>query len=290
MESHAMEPTPRTRRSLRETDAARPRSRRVEVPAAQDVVEVLPVAAHGGASPARRRSTTVVGRLAVLAALAGVTLVVPVTQGLERGEMVLGATTTEVHHPSTVTALTALPLSDLPPTSLVSADGSARLRAAMDVSRAAERSVLPGCDGVARPSGANGQLSTDDLCELWDGRTQIRADAAVALAELNTAYVARFGTDICLTSGYRTLAQQKSVKAQKGGLAATPGKSNHGWGLALDLCGLQDNSTRFAWMNDNAPIYGWENPTWAKRGGSGPYEPWHWEYIKGVKADGEYYG
>lgn len=290
MGSHAAEPAPRTRRSLREESAPRTRARRVEVPAAGETVEVLPVASHGSASPARRRSTTVVGRLGVLAALAGVTVVVPVSQGMADGEIVLGAAVQTADYPSTVTALTALPLSDLPPTALVSADGSARLRAAMDVSRAAERSALPGCDGAARPTGENGLLSTGDLCTLWDGRTQMRADAAVALAELNVAYVARFGTDLCLSSGYRTLAQQKSVKAQKGGLAATPGKSNHGWGLAVDLCGLQDNSTRFAWMNDNAPVYGWENPTWAKRGGSGPYEPWHWEYIKGVQADGEYYG
>ncbi|MFS0703304.1 M15 family metallopeptidase [Cellulomonas sp. 179-A 9B4 NHS] len=289
MGSHAAEPTPRTRRSLREENAPRSRSRRVELPVVSGTVEVLPIASRGSAAPARRRATTVVGRLGVLAALAGVTVVVPVTQGVAEGEIVLGAVE-QPDYPSTVTALTALPLSDLPPTALVSADGSSRVRAAMDVSRAAERSVLPGCDGAARPSGANGQLSTADLCTLWDGRTQMRADAAVALAELNVAYVARFGTDICLTDGYRTLAEQKSVKARKGGLAATPGKSNHGWGLAVDLCGLQDNSTRFAWMNENAPVYGWENPTWAKRGGSGPYEPWHWEYIKGVKADGEFYG
>lgn len=289
MGSHAAEPTTRTRRSLREQEASRSRSRRVEVPAAQAPVEALPVAAHGDAAPPRRRSTTVVGRLGVLTALVGVTVVVPVSQGVAEGDIVIGPTA-DPDYPTTVSALTALPLSDLPPSSLMSTDGSASLRSQMDVSRAAERSSLPGCDGTARPTGANGQLSTDDLCTLWDGVTQIRADAAVALADLNQAYVARFGTDICLTDGYRTLAEQKAVKAQKGGLAATPGKSNHGWGLAVDLCGLQNNSTRFAWMSENGPVYGWENPTWAKRGGSGPYEPWHWEYIKGVKADGEYYG
>jgi len=238
----------------------------------------------------RRRSTKVLGRTGVLAALVGVTVVVPVTQGMADGDIVVGRPVADASLPSTVAALTALPLSDLPPTTLVSTDGSSRLRALSDVSRDAERSALPGCDGSKRPSGENGLLATKDLCTLWDGRTQMRADAAVALAELNEAHVARFGTDLCLSSGYRTLAQQKAVKAQKGGLAATPGKSNHGWGLAMDFCSIETSGSRWTWLNDNGPTFGWNNPSWAVKGGSGPYEPWHWEYIKGVKADGEYYG
>ncbi|UZN04609.1 M15 family metallopeptidase [Cellulomonas sp. S1-8] len=238
----------------------------------------------------RRRSTRFFGRAGVLAALVSVTVVVPVSQGMADGEILVGTPVADASLPSTVAALTALPLSDLPPTPLVSTDGSSRLRALAEVSRDAERSALPGCDGTVRPSGENGLLATKDLCTLWDGRTQMRADAAVALAELNEAHVSRFGTDLCLSSGYRTLAQQRSVKAQKGGLAATPGKSNHGWGLAMDFCSIQTSGARWTWLNDNAPTYGWENPSWAVRGGSGPYEPWHWEYIKGVQADGEYYG
>lgn len=283
--------TPRaSRRAAR--GAERSRAARAEAHAAPveaaaaprvDATDVLP-----DPVPLRRAPRTL-GRLGVLAALVGVTVVVPVTQGMAEGDFeVLPSTAPD--YPSTVAALTALPLSDLPPTSLVSADGTTRLRELSDVSRAADRDPLPGCDGATRPAGSNGQLATADLCTLWDGRQQLRADAAVALAELNDAFVARFGTDICLTDGYRTLAEQYTLKAQKGGLAATPGKSNHGWGLAVDICGLQPGTSRWTWMNDNGPVYGWENPTWAKSGGSGPYEPWHWEYIKGVKADGSYYG
>ncbi len=44
------------------------------------------------------------------------------------------------------------------------------------------------------------------------------------------------------------LAEQYTLKAQKGGLAATPGKSNHGWGLAVDICGLQPGTSRWTWM------------------------------------------
>ena len=35
------------------------------------------------------------------------------------------------------------------------------------------------------------------------------------------------------------------------------------------------------WLKENAPDFGWDNPDWARSGGSGPYEPWHWEYVAG---------
>ncbi|MBO9567539.1 MAG: M15 family metallopeptidase [Cellulomonas iranensis] len=277
MGSHRAEPAARLRRSR-------------GVPATRTPVDALPVEATAAAP--RRRSATVLGRGGVLTALVAVTVVVPVSQGMADGQVVVGtaaSASTRVDGPSTVSALTAMPLSDLPPTALVSADGTPRVRELV-ASRGEERSALPGCDGSVRPSGENGLLATKDLCTLWDGRTQMRADAAVALAELNEVHIAKFGTDLCLSSGYRTLAQQKAVKAEKGGLAATPGKSNHGWGLAVDLCGLQNSSVKMAWMNEMAGTFGWENPSWARKGGSGPFEPWHWEYTKGVKSDGEYYG
>ncbi|WP_273651820.1 M15 family metallopeptidase [Cellulomonas fimi] len=232
-------------------------------------------------------------RLGVLGALAGVTVVIPtVSQGALEGVGVPGtdARAAEASLPDTVSALTASSLSILPPSSLVSADGALAAREAAGSSRTEVRSALPGCDGTDRPAGENGLLRTADLCTLWDGHTQLRADAAVSLAEFNQAFVARFGGDLCLSSGYRSLAQQRVVKAQKGGLAAAPGKSNHGWGLAVDLCQSQTSGAKWAWILDNGPAFGWENPAWAKRGGSGPYEPWHWEYAKGVQEDGEYYG
>lgn len=148
-------------------------------------------------------------------------------------------------------------------------------------SRSQERSVLPGCTGVVHDSGApNGQLPARDLCTLWETRHRLRADAAVALAKLNVAYQQRFGESLCLTDSYRSLASQQRLRAIKPGLAAVPGTSEHGWGLAVDLCdGVETGrGTRFQWLKATAPKYGWENPDWARSGGSGPYEPWHWEY------------
>ena len=42
---------------------------------------------------------------------------------------------------------------------------------------------------------------------------------------------------ICITDSYRTYASQVRLYGQKPALAAVPGTSNHGWGLAVDLCG-----------------------------------------------------
>jgi LAS superfamily LD-carboxypeptidase LdcB len=66
----------------------------------------------------------------------------------------------------------------------------------------------------------------------------------------------------------------------KPALAAVPGTSNHGWALAVDLCGgIQSFGTaEYAWMVANAPAFGWSNPPWA-RPGQGREEPWHWEFT-----------
>jgi len=154
-----------------------------------------------------------------------------------------------------------------------------------EISRAPEP-VLPGCDGEAAGLGTNGQVPDSELCTLWDGHTQIRADAAVALAKLNEAYEAAWGESLCITDGYRTYAQQVSVKAAKPSLAATPGRSNHGWGLAVDICADSYAGARWNWLAAHAPQYGWDNPDWARAGGAGAYEPWHWEFTAAVALVG----
>lgn len=165
-----------------------------------------------------------------------------------------------------------------------SALGAPRTVLVARAARGSQRAVLPGCDGVVRDPGmTNGNLPASDLCTLWDGKHQLRPDAAVAFAKLNLAYRKKFGHNICITDAYRTLAQQYSVRRARGGYAATPGTSEHGWGLAADLCdGVSaGSSATYWWMRNNAPAYGWDNPGWARPGGSGPREPWHWEYLAG---------
>lgn len=150
--------------------------------------------------------------------------------------------------------------------------------------RGSERAVLPGCTGeVADRRMTNGNVPAVDLCTLWDGQHRLRADAAVAMAKMNLAYRKRFGHDICFADAYRTLAQQYAVKRSRGGYAAAPGTSEHGWGLAADLCDgvASGTSATYWWLRNNAPAYGWDNPDWARAGGGGPHEPWHWEYLPG---------
>lgn len=299
MASHRVQPaasgTP-TRRQLRE--AARTTGTHEAVTSAVALVDAAPAgsaatSAHQAhpAHPAGRQHLLARWgtRAGVLVTLAAITVALPLSQQAARSADGVTDAEADATLPSTIEALTSSASTVLPPASLVSSDVTA-LRAQLDVSRSEEREILPGCDGEATTGAANGQLAQSDLCFLWDGSTQLRSDAAEALAELNAMWVTRFGTDLCLSSGYRTLAEQRAVKAQKGGLAAPAGRSNHGWGLAVDLCSSQTTGAQWEWLNENAPVFGWENPSWAKPGGSGPYERWHWEYTKGVMADGEYYG
>ena len=90
---------------------------------------------------------------------------------------------------------------------------------------------------------------------------------------------------------YRSYEEQ-ARGAEQSGLFATPGRSIHGWGLAMDFTVLTGNSSKYSrytrdqlydteeyrWLANNAWKYGWGHPTWAQRGGSKP-EPWHWEFF-----------
>lgn len=283
MASHSAQPVVgvTSRRQLRE--ASRPASSHRRTAAPAPVADAQQEPRHRGAASWGVRS-------GVLVALAAVTVAVPLAQQQERSAAAVPDVQADATLPDTVDVLTSTTGSVVPPSSLLSTGAATVVRDEISVSRSEDRGLLPGCDGQAETDAANGELPESSLCTLWDGHTEIRADAAEALAQLNAVWVARFGTDLCLSSGYRTLAEQRAVKAKKGGLAAPAGRSNHGWGLAVDLCSSQTTGDQWEWLNQNAGVFGWENPSWAQPGGSGPYERWHWEYTRGVKAGGEYYG
>lgn len=140
--------------------------------------------------------------------------------------------------------------------------------------------ALPDCVSSSKSSGSNGQLALSELCDLWVPGEQLRADAAVALAALNEHYKSEFGRDICLSDSYRSLSRQYATKRSRGYLAATPGTSMHGWGIAVDLCRDSSHGASKAWLDTNAEIYGWDNPAWAK---GSKYEPWHWEFTSAAE-------
>ena len=127
---------------------------------------------------------------------------------------------------------------------------------------------------------SNGYIPSDLLCELSFARAhELRCDAAAQLERLDAAFQAYFGRHLEITDSYRSYSAQTATRAAKGSLAAVPGTSNHGWGLAVDLGGgaQQYGTSVYLWLRDNAPKFGWDNPDWARSGGSKP-EPWHWEY------------
>ena len=122
--------------------------------------------------------------------------------------------------------------------------------------------------------------------------------AMVAAAEQNCIQVRA-------TSTYRTYAQQENLfrsryqleplpgrpkklwngrvwyQKPRTAVAAVPGKSNHGLGLAIDFAeerngkpGVESVSDRFVrWLCNNAAKYGYSAELQS--------EPWHWRYVAG---------
>ncbi|MCA1711126.1 MAG: M15 family metallopeptidase [Actinobacteria bacterium] len=158
---------------------------------------------------------------------------------------------------------------------------AAAARAAAGRQRLLASAVTTGtCSATADGSYANGFLPPEMLCPLATAPgQQLAAQAAAAFDQLSERHRADLGRPLCVTDSYRDYAGQVAIFAQKPSLAATPGRSQHGWGLAVDLCGGIERfgSTESAWMAANGPAYGFAHPSWAEPGGSRP-EPWHWEF------------
>lgn len=160
-----------------------------------------------------------------------------------------------------------------------------RLAEAGDALR--RRAPLTRADGAAGHGGDRGSdrpVTDADLCALpFAAGERLRCDAARALGELNAAYRADHGRDLVVTSAYRTSVEQAALRASLGSLAAVPGTSRHERGVAVDLGGVgglgEFGSAAYRWLSANAPRYGWVQPAVLGPGGSGPGEPWHWEYV-----------
>lgn len=105
-------------------------------------------------------------------------------------------------------------------------------------------------------------------------------NAAKAFNAMNAESEARFSITLQVTSArvaYRPLKDQNYFWDQYlhhgGALAAKPGSSNHGWGLAIDL-----GTQRMREIVDEIGArYGW-----AKRWSDAPTEWWHIKYRAGI--------
>ena len=135
--------------------------------------------------------------------------------------------------------------------------------------------------------GSNGKLPPEALTAIsWDVDPHgtpyyLTNAAAAALERLNSGFRARFGHSLDLDLTYRDYDTQVAMRAALGSIAATPGTSSHGTGLALDVpelpCEYGWDTPQRDWLVSNGPAYGWVSPSWAGRNGSNP-EYWHFEY------------
>ena len=126
----------------------------------------------------------------------------------------------------------------------------------------------------------NGQIPDSALCApSFDAEARMRCDAAEQLEAMNIEYKAHFGVNMSLTDTYRSYSGQVACLRTKGDLCATPGTSNHGYGVAIDFGGgIQTFGTpQHKWMDEHAGSWQWVHPDWARNGGNKP-EAWHWEY------------
>lgn len=117
----------------------------------------------------------------------------------------------------------------------------------------------------------NGRIPASALTPIGVGNHRLYGPAANSFQRL-MADASAAGVTIGVTDSYRSYDSQVDLARRKGlysngGLAATPGTSNHGWGLSVDL---DLDSTAQAWMRQNGARYGFVEDV--------PREPWHWTY------------
>lgn len=150
----------------------------------------------------------------------------------------------------------------------------------------------------------NGKIDQSLLIPCGVGSFKMVEPAARAMRAM-VAAVSKLGIQVRTTGTYRTYAQQEALfrsryqlepilgrptKKWRGrtwyqkprtAMAAVPGTSNHGLGLAIDFAeerngdrAVESVSDRFVrWLVNNAANYGFSAELQS--------EPWHWRYVAG---------
>ncbi|MFF5292642.1 M15 family metallopeptidase [Paractinoplanes globisporus] len=117
----------------------------------------------------------------------------------------------------------------------------------------------------------NGKVPASALEQVGTTRHKLWGPAAEALTRMMSD-AEKDGVKIGITDSYRPYAEQVDLARRKGlysqgGLAAKPGTSEHGWGMAADL---DLNANALSWVRENAAKYGFYN--------TAPRESWHWAF------------
>jgi len=107
-------------------------------------------------------------------------------------------------------------------------------------------------------------------------------DKLLLAAEANTENGKPAPIKFKINSAFRTYEDQVRVKKQMGALAATPGRSNHGFGLAVDFgygggLKLTPSTKEYKWLVVNAAKYGFKRLPYSPKHPES-WEAWHWEY------------
>jgi D-alanyl-D-alanine carboxypeptidase len=144
---------------------------------------------------------------------------------------------------------------------------------ALSTTGAAVASTATNAEGVplALAAYGNGRIPHDQLVPISGTQHRLWAPAAAAFERLRAAAAAD-GVTIGITDSYRDYDTQVDLARRKGlyrngGLAATPGTSDHGWGKSLDL---DLDPAALSWMRVNAARFGFVEDV--------PREPWHWTF------------
>lgn len=121
------------------------------------------------------------------------------------------------------------------------------------------------------------------------GRIRLFKEASLALDKL-LEKAEKDGITFRINSAYRTYDDQVRVKKAYGEIAATPGTSNHGFGLAVDFANpnssrISPQDPQYKWLVENGASFGFKRLNPKTRSES--WESWHWEYQIGSLSDTE---
>ncbi|WP_246608173.1 M15 family metallopeptidase [Paractinoplanes toevensis] len=171
------------------------------------------------------------------------------------------------------TATTTTPGQQGTPTAGAGDDFASYLQQAVQQAPTSGRTYSLNAKGIPTELTAygNGKIPSNALQQVGETRHKLWAPAAEKLTQM-IADAKKDGVTIGITDSYRPYAEQVDLAKRKGlysqgGLAAKPGTSEHGWGMATDL---DLNSKALAWVRQNADKYGFYNT--ASR------ESWHWGF------------
>jgi len=188
---------------------------------------------------------------------------------------------------------TTVAVDDAANTSLGGTDLAALERAALDLSTnlsvvamatdtlstAQDAITCPEPDHVWDPD--SGKVPSSALSPIpWAPTHFVRTDVLDGLIELDAAYRKAFGEHLTINSSYRSYEEQASIYDPSSPIAAPPGCSNHGLGVAVDIGGGVETfgTEQYNWLKAHAKTYGWVHPAFAEPDGRVP-EPWHWESV-----------